>query len=225
MGAGQETQLMKTFTRILHLVLPWMVAAAHAGELQVYFTDNDGNPVKDAVIEIISSQFAVPADWDYTGVMDQVDEEFVNNVITVVAGSRVSFPNSDDIQHHVYSFSENNTFELPLYAGNTAEPVLFPEPGVTVVGCNIHDWMIGYIYVGRTHMMARSDDYGVATIRNLEPGDYTFTLWHERARRGDLNSEHMVTVQASGATQLPVQLNLGRDRRIRRSPTGSGSAY
>jgi plastocyanin len=223
--AGQELQDMKFFSRTLAFLLSWIAVTAHAGELQVHFTDSDGNPIKDAVIEIISPQFEIPAGWEYTGVMDQVDEEFVNNVITVVAGSRVSFPNSDDIQHHVYSFSENNTFELPLYSGNTAEPVLFPEPGVTVVGCNIHDWMIGYIYVGKSHMMARSDDYGVATIRNLDPGEYSFTIWHERARRADQNSEHMATVQATGTTQVQIQLNLGRDRRIRRSPTGSGSAY
>jgi len=207
------------------ILLSLSAITASAGELQVLFTDNDGNPIKDAVIEIINPQFEIPPDWDYTGVMDQVDEEFVNNVLIVVAGSHVSFPNSDDIQHHVYSFSDNNTFELPLYAGNTADPVLFPEPGVTVVGCNIHDWMLGYIYVGKSHMMARSDDYGVSTIRNLEPGEYTFTVWHERARRNEQSSEHAVTVQASGTTVHPIQLNLGRDRRIRRAPTGNGSAY
>jgi hypothetical protein len=223
--AALEITLMKIVTLSLVIVCLCSTAIVNAGELQVLFTDQDGTPIKDAVIEITSPDFEIPADWDYTGIMDQVDEEFVNNVITVVAGSHVSFPNSDDIQHHVYSFSDNNTFELPLYSGNTAEPVLFPEPGITVVGCNIHDWMLGYIYVGKSHMMARSDDYGVASIRNLPAGEYTFTIWHERARRGDQNSEHTITVEATGTTQMPLSLQLGRDRRIRRSPTGSGSAY
>lgn len=196
-----------------------------AGELQVRFTDSDGNPVTDAVIEITSPQIPVPEDWDYTGLMDQVDKEFIDNVVTVVAGSRVAFPNSDDIQHHVYSFSGENAFELPLYSGDSADPVLFDAPGVAVVGCNIHDWMLGYVYVGESHLMAKSNQYGVAAIGGLEAGDYTFKIWHERARRNDQFSEHSVSVAASGTTTFDIELDLGRDRRIRRAPAGAGSDY
>ena len=211
--------------RLSGLVLSFCGSAACAGDLQVIFSDGEGKPIADAVIEIVDPVLPVPAGWEYRGVMDQIDKEFVNNVITVVKGSEVLFPNSDDIQHHVYSFSENGSFELPLYSGNEAEPVLFEEAGVAVVGCNIHDWMLGYIYVGDSHLMAISDAAGIAALENLPAGDYSFRIWHERARRGDQFSTHTASVGAEGLTQQRISLELGRDRRIRRAPTSSGGAY
>jgi hypothetical protein len=157
--------------------------------------------------------------------MDQVDKEFIDNVVTVVAGSYVRFPNSDDIQHHVYSFSDNKSFELPLYSDNQADPILFDIPGVAVVGCNIHDWMLGYIYVGESHLLAKSSANGIAELKDLEAGNYTFSIWHERARRGDQFSTFDVTIPASGIATVDIIMDLGRDRRIRRAPTGSGKTY
>ena len=198
---------------------------ALAGDLHVHFSDSKGNPVPDAVIEIISPRIPVPADWDYMGLMDQIDKEFIDNVVLVVAGSYVNFPNSDDIQHHVYSFSDNKSFELPLYSGNEADPVLFDVPGIAVVGCNIHDWMLGYIYVGASHLMDKSGEDGIAVLSGLAPGDYTFQVWHERARRRDQFTTFDVTVPTTGAATVELTLELGRDRRIRRAPAGSGSSY
>lgn len=200
-------------------------AAASAGDLEVRFTDDEGRPLGDAVIEIVAPRIPVPADWDYSGLMDQVDREFIDNVVTVVAGSYVSFPNSDDIQHHVYSFSDIKSFELPLYSGDEANPVLFDVPGVAVVGCNIHDWMLGYIYVGESHLMAKSDSQGFARLSGLEGGDYTFRIWHERARRDEQFGTHDASVPATGTTRIDVVLDLGRDRRIRRAPSGTGGTY
>ncbi len=212
------------FYRCFILCLLLAAHSAYAETLEVMFTDSDGNPIKDAVIEIISPQIAVPDDWDFTGEMDQVDREFIDNVVTVVAGSYIRFPNSDDIQHHVYSFSDNNNFELPLYSSNEAPPVLFDTPGISVVGCNIYDWMLGYIYVGESHLMGKSDTDGRATIPGLDGGNYTFKVWHERARRDDLTNTFDVSI-SSGITQVEIEIDLGRDRRIRRTPGGSGNRY
>ena len=57
--------------------------------------------------------------------MDQVDERFVPEMLVVRAGTAVSFPNSDQVRHHVYSFSEAKRFELALYRGNVHDPVIF----------------------------------------------------------------------------------------------------
>jgi hypothetical protein len=211
--------------KCLGLFISLISVSVFAGDLQVLFADDDGNPIVDAVIEVVTPSVPIPDDWNNMYVMDQVDKEFMDNVVIMVKGGFLSFPNSDDIQHHVYSFSDNNTFEIPLFSGNNADPVIFDLPGVSVVGCNIHDWMLGYVYVGDTHLMALSNNDGVATINDMDAGEYTFKIWHERARRGDQDSTYTVTVNASGITQLPVTLNLGRDRRIRRAPSSSGSAY
>jgi len=71
-----------------------------------------------------------------------------------------TFPNSDQIQHQVYSFSAPKTFKLSLYAGHKYPPVIFDRPGLVTLGCNIHDGMIGYIYVTDSPFFGRSDDAG-----------------------------------------------------------------
>ena len=210
---------------ILVILLIQLSSSLLAGDLDVSFRNADGEPVIDAIIEIVSPVIPVPDNWDYRGLMDQVDKEFIGNVVTIVRGSYVLFPNNDDIQHHVYSFSDNKSFDLPLYSGTDTEPVLFDVAGVTVVGCNIHDWMLGYIYVGDSHLMAKSNASGLAKINNLSPGEYTFKIWHERARRNEQFSTYQVSIPESGAASVEIELNLGRDRRIRRAPSGSGSSY
>src|SRR5207253_2654340 len=102
-----------------------------------------GGAVIDAVVVAISangasSSSAKPADE----VIDQVDKEFVPHVKPVLAGTTVHFPNKDNIRHHVYSFSPAKRFDLRLYSGVSNAPVLFDKPGIVVLGCNIHDWMV-----------------------------------------------------------------------------------
>jgi hypothetical protein len=90
----------------------------------------------------------------------------------------VSFPNRDDIRHQVYSFSPAKRFELRLYKGTPSEPVLFDKPGLVVLGCNIHDWMVGYIYVTDDPWFAVSDATGTLHLDALPAGRYQVTLWH-----------------------------------------------
>lgn len=198
---------------------------AAAGDLQVRFNEDDGATIPDAVVEIITPSVPVPEDWDFNGIMDQVDKEFIDNVVITVAGSYITFPNSDDIQHHVYSFSDNKSFELPLYSGNEAEPILFDVPGVAVVGCNIHDWMLGYIYVSKSHLVTKSNEHGIAVFEDFAAGDYQLQIWHERARRSDQFSTFDVSIPATGVATIDIELNLGRDRRIRRAPSSSNKTY
>ena len=103
--------------------------------------------------------------------------------LTVVyKGAQISFPNNDNIRHHVYSFSRSNPFEIPLYAGQTAPPVTFANPGVVALGCNVHDWMSAYVFVSDTPFYAVTGSDGVARIQGLPPGDYAVEVWHASLR-------------------------------------------
>ena len=110
--------------------------------------------------------------------LEQIDKEFVPKVKPVFVGSTVAFPNKDSVRHHVYSFSPAKRFELPLYAGVPSQPVLFDKAGVVVLGCNIHDWMIGYIYVSESPWFAKTGADGRAQITDLPPRDYSLRVWH-----------------------------------------------
>ena len=112
--------------------------------------------------------------------MDQVERKFAPRVLSVNQSDLVSFPNSDNIRHHVYSFSAPKVFEIKLYADVPEAPIEFGEPGIVVLGCNIHDDMIGYIYVTPPEFVsAVTDSLGESVIESS--GDITeVRIWHER---------------------------------------------
>jgi hypothetical protein len=62
-------------------------------------------------------------------------------------GTSVHFPNRDSVRHHVYSFTPAKKYELKLYTGTPANPVVFDRAGVVPLGCNIHDRMSAHIVV------------------------------------------------------------------------------
>lgn len=112
-----------------------------------------------------------------SAIVDQVNKEFVPFVVPVQAGAAVTFPNRDNIRHHVYSFSAAKAFDLKLYSGVAANPVVFDRPGPVALGCNIHDWMVAYVYVVDSPWFAKTDKAGGASL-DLPDGEYDVKVWH-----------------------------------------------
>lgn len=201
--------------------------AVLAGEVHALVRDKAGKGVADAVV------VASPANKvgkkagaaTTTAVVDQVNKEFVPYVLPVQVGTAVSFPNKDDIRHHVYSFSPPKTFELPLYAGNPAAPVVFDKPGVVALGCNIHDWMISYIYVVESPYFAKSGADGKASLTDLPAGDYTLRIWHPRLEGKEVATERKVVIPRTGAVELVWDIGLTPEFRIRRAPIPGRTGY
>lgn len=153
------------------------VYAANAPENTLLFVDADGNPLAGVVLFQVSSAEHSPAN-PKTHIMDQVGRQFLPNVLVVAAGDLVSFPNSDSIRHHVYSFSSARSFDIELY-GNSETPTLdFPRSGLVVVGCNIHDQMIGYIVVSENGESFLSDNSGQITIAEELNNEEAWFAWH-----------------------------------------------
>ncbi len=154
-----------------------------AGAFEARITDAEGAPVADAVLSLHALDFTPPAVADTPRAsMDQRNRRFDPYVLPVRLGTLVKFPNSDDIRHSVYSFSAPKRFKLPLYKDTPSAPIIFDQPGVVVLGCNIHDWMLGYIYVADTPYFGKADAQGKVDIEGLPAGRYEVTLWHPQAR-------------------------------------------
>lgn len=99
--------------------------------------------------------------------------------VTVIRpGTEVSFPNSDNFRHSIYSFSPAKAFTNKLYSGRQAPPIVFDKPGLVVLGCNIHDTMAAWIVVVDTPFFAKSAADGVAVVRDLGPGEYRLSAWY-----------------------------------------------
>lgn len=189
------------------LGLAGAVAGAHAATVQVDVLDAAGKPVADAVVLLDSADAKKLAKPLANAEMAQEKRQFVPGVLVVPVGSEVRFPNNDSVRHHVYSFSQTKKFELKLYAGTPANPVLFDRPGVAVLGCNIHDQMVGWILVVETPFYTRSQAAtGRAQIDNVPPGSYTLRTWHSRLPVGAPALEQAITVPATGTGTASVRM-------------------
>ncbi|WP_407315497.1 methylamine utilization protein [Pseudomonas sp. nanlin1] len=172
--------MLKIFAcRVVGALALTLSAGALAGPVQFQVTDQLGQPLANAVVTLQGP--AQGADQPGTASMDQVRQQFAPQVLAVRTGTRVTFPNRDNIRHQVYSFSAPKRFELRLYEGTPTEPELFDKPGVVVLGCNIHDWMLGYIYVTNDPWFAVSDANGRVDFSRLPNGQFTTTFWHPRS--------------------------------------------
>ena len=158
------------------LAVPQLALASSA--LSVTVTDARGAPLAGVVVVAQPDIAAPKAPPGQKAVMDQRDLEFKPDVLVVQSGTAVEFPNSDQVRHQVYSFSDAKNFQLPLYAGRAHEPVVFSRAGLVTVGCNIHDSMVGYIYVTDSPWFGRTGADGTLRLRDLPTGEYTVQIWH-----------------------------------------------
>lgn len=166
----------------LALIATGAAPCAFAGELAIRVLANNGSPLASAVVEVrnLTEQHKPAAAVDAS--MDQIDLAFAPDVLVVPVGSRIAFPNSDVVSHQVYSFSPARRFQLPLYRGKPYPPVQFDVPGLVTVGCNIHDNMLGYLFVTDAPYYGRTTAAGMWSVASLPAGNYAVSVWHPRLR-------------------------------------------
>jgi len=167
--------------------------------------DQAGKPIVDAVIGI-PAVTGTPNTSQDIAVMDQVDKQFLPRVLTIKQGQQVSFPNSDDIRHHVYSFSATKPFEIKLFKGAVNAPILFEKSGIVVLGCNIHDQMVGYIYVAQDEHTFISNAQGEVVLPDSAS---VINVWHanlsaQNTKRESVDIGHLPSTD--GTVQLKLNL-------------------
>jgi plastocyanin len=196
---------------------------AASGQVRVEIKDPKGAAVADAVASLVPLDApAKPVPPAEPVLITQVDQEFQPYVTAVPVGARVNFPNRDHVQHHVYSLSKTKAFDIPLYRGESKEIIVFEQPGVVTIGCNIHDWMSAHIVVLATPYFAKSGTDGLVPLQGLPAGRYRLEVWHPRIA-AMLTRE--VTVSAADTATQVIAVTLRPDRRIRRAPEAGGGAY
>ncbi|HNN88868.1 MAG TPA: methylamine utilization protein [Giesbergeria sp.] len=160
--------------------LLWLTGVASAGSLRVQVLDSAGKPLEGAVVSLVSDAARRAVRPLPEQEIAQENKQFVPAVRVVTVGTLVRFPNRDSVRHHVYSFSPAKKFEIKLYAGTPAAPVRFDQPGVAVLGCNIHDQMVGWVVVLDTPYFAQTDAQGQALLEGMPAGAHQLRAWHAR---------------------------------------------
>ncbi|MFD1382117.1 methylamine utilization protein [Rhodanobacter aciditrophus] len=185
-----------------------MSSSIWAADIQITVLGSGGEPLENAVV-FLKSDALIKQAKPQTGVtMAQQDRAFIPGLQVVTKGSAISFPNQDDVRHHVYSFSPAKTFELKLYIGKPKDPVVFDQEGIVELGCNIHDTMLAWVLVTNTSVYGKTDANGLVTFSGQPSDTYDVDVWHRSFPYGAPFETAQVALGKTDVTQT-IRLDSG----------------
>lgn len=125
--------------------------------------------------------------------MAQKNIAFAPDLLPVLVGTAVDFPNLDDTYHNVFSYSKAKRFDLGRFRKDEKPTtVVFDKPGAVTIHCEIHERMRGTILVLETPYFQKTDTAGRYRLEHLPAGNYLLKAWVA----GDDIREHPVELKA-----------------------------
>lgn len=176
-------------------------------QLTVTVESANGEPVEHAAVSLKAVEGDVPERRPPRVVIDQQGMQFRPWVTALPQGGSVEFGNNDDITHHVYSFSSAGRFSFRLQSGETRSPMVMDQPGVIILGCNIHDWMVGYIHVADARHAATTDADGTVVFDELPAASWEIGMWHPGLEEDQLPENRRMELAADEAGRITLQLS------------------
>lgn len=184
-----------------------------ANSIQV--VDQFGKPIENVVVSYDQDAPNNP-DPQKIAVMDQVNIQFLPHVLVIQKEQTVAFPNSDNTRHHIYSFSQAKPFEIKMFTGGESKQLTFEQPGIVVLGCNIHDQMVGYIYVAENANTAMTNVQGIAEVPK---GGIDIKLWHPKLSTNKMMRQDVTLPDELSEQPYTIVLTLIEDIVIPEQPT------
>lgn len=135
-----------------------------------------GGPARDAAVTLQGAARPTPL---RDARIDQRGKTFLPHVLIVPRGTRVSFPNNDQVLHNVFAQFDAKKFDLGLYPRGASVSQTFDKPGLVALRCNIHAQMSAYILVVETPFYAVTDRDGRFRMDDVPAGNYQLRVWHE----------------------------------------------
>ena len=110
--------------------------------------------------------------------MAQRNIAFAPDLLPVLVGTAVDFPNMDDTYHNVFSYSKTKRFDLGRYRKEEKPTtIVFDKPGAVTIHCEIHERMRGTILVLETPHFEKTDTAGRYRLEHLPAGSYLLKAW------------------------------------------------
>ena len=210
-----------SFLLLLAIVCP--VGHASASELTVAVEDKKQLSTEGSIVELVGENLETAASGPV--VINQIKREFDPLLSIIPKGSAVQLNNSDAYSHHVYSVSKGNKFDLPLYKGKPPKDVVFDAAGIVKLGCNIHDWMLAYVYISQSQTIATTDASGIVTFVGIPAGSYQLRVWNHRMRNTKRVVTRKIDLADGQALKTTVQVSLRKKIRKRKQTESSDSGY
>ena len=163
----------------------------------------DGGTLQNVVVYLKGDFSAYSFSPETTPVMiDQKGCQYHPHVLALQTGEPLSVINSDMTTHNIHPVPKDNR-EWNESQPPGAQPIMqsFARPEVSIpVKCNVHPWMKAYIAVFNNPYYQVTSKDGSFTLKNVPPGTYTVTAWHESLGSQDA----MVTVGPSESKSVTI---------------------
>jgi plastocyanin len=171
-------------------------------DLTVYVTvkDEQGRPLKNAVVYAVQKER--PAPTNRKAVIVVANGVFQPFVLPLQVGSLITFQNRDKVQHHIYSISAAKKIDLPLKKGRSSRPVKLDKAGLVVLGCAIHDPMVGYLYVLEAAHYSVTGPEGAIELAALPYQAVDIRVWHPSMKTSTEAMTKHVVPSAQGRVSL-----------------------
>ena len=202
--------IMKIFFACLLLCSTLVARAENVLIGKIDLVEESGAKVKDAsnlvvFIEDVKGEFKTP---NTHASLASKNKEFFPNVLPILKGTTVDFPNADLIMHNVFSLSKSNPFDLGLYEKGAGKSFKFDKSGLVKIYCNIHEAMVGNILVLENPFFTLTDESGHFKIENIPSGNHKVSVWH---RFGKIVSKE---VSLNGKDELKIGFKVIKGKEI-----------
>lgn len=173
--------------------------------VQVLVKSNTGQALTDMVVYLEPLDGQVLEQSSKEIIVGQLGKSFSPYLSVSQTNSKVSFVNQDDITHHIYSAGSENKFSFKIRAGQTNSATKFEQVSEVAMGCNIHDWMSGYLLVVNTPYFDKTDETGQVSFNLAKQGNYKVVIWHPQMQAD--NNRMTIERNISEHVELSFALN------------------
>lgn len=173
--------------------------AAPAPKSGIAYVDGAAMPTPRVAVIYLEGNFPATAAPSANARIEQKGQAFIPAFLPIQVGTKVEFPNLDDMLHSVYSLSAAKPFDLTRYRpGESPPPVLFDKPGLITIRCDIHSAMRALILVVPTPYFVMTDKEGHYRLPEVPPGKYKLKVWKD----SNTTLEREVVIPATGSVHV-----------------------
>lgn len=156
---------------------------------------------QNAAVHLVGVKADVKAPAQH-GVIVQKAQAYIPQVLPVVKGTTVDFPNKDTVFHNAFSLTPGNAFDFGTYGPGKNPGALFNVPVPTDIFCNMHEQMQGLVLVLEHPFFDLTSKEGTYEIKDVPEGTYVIKAWIDP----NLSEEKTVTVGPSGTVKIDFEV-------------------
>jgi len=181
------------------------MSSVHGQNIVIEVLDPQSVGVGDVVVYLTPLETNISLPKNTTPlIITQKNKKFAPYLAVTQQGSALSFNNQDDFTHHIYSVAGKNRFEFKIKAGKDKTSPILNHAGEIAMGCNIHDWMSGYVLVVDTPYYGKTNQQGKATFDLSSAGKYKVVVWHPQLELKNYRFEKLFEVNSTTQSNPPL---------------------